>query len=70
MKQEAQGAGFYESPWGIHPKLQILTIAELLEGKRIDYPPDQQVNLTLKKAKSFKPTDAEKRSFDFDKDED
>ncbi len=69
MTLEAQGTGYYKSPWGIHPKIQILTIAELLDGKRIDYPPDQQVNLTLKKAKSFKPTDAERQAFNFDKNE-
>ena len=33
-----------------HPRLQILTIAELLAGKRIDMPPARQVNVTLKKA--------------------
>ena len=50
MRSEAAGAGFYKSPWGQHPRLQILTIAELLEGKRIDYPPSRQVNVTFKKA--------------------
>lgn len=50
MKKEAASAGFYDSPWGTrHPRLQILTIAELLEGKRIDYPPTQ-ANVTFKKA--------------------
>ncbi|HUZ95864.1 MAG TPA: DNA methyltransferase, partial [Edaphobacter sp.] len=38
MKTEAASAGFYKSPWGNHPRLQILTIAELLEGKGIDFP--------------------------------
>ena len=42
---EAAGAGFYESPWGTrHPRLQILTMADLLDvaifsGKGIDMPP-------------------------------
>jgi hypothetical protein len=34
MEAEAAAAGFYESPWGTHPRLQILTIAELLEGEK------------------------------------
>jgi DNA modification methylase len=38
MRTEAASAGFYESPWGKHPRLQLLTIAELLAGKRIDMP--------------------------------
>jgi DNA modification methylase len=51
MRKEAASAGFYKSPWGMHPRLQILTIEELLDGKRIDYPPSQEVNATFKKAK-------------------
>lgn len=38
MRQEAASAGFYESPWGKHPRIQLLTVGELLAGKRIDYP--------------------------------
>lgn len=53
MLVEAFAAGFYESAWGKHPRLQILTIAELLEGKRIDYPPT--VNVTLKRAPRVQP---------------
>lgn len=55
MKTEAASAGFYKSPWGTHARLQILTIQQLLEGKRIDYPPSQQVNVTFKKAPKAKP---------------
>ena len=44
--RKAASAGFYESPWGKHPRLQILTIGELLNGARIDYPPSRQVNVT------------------------
>lgn len=39
MRAEAASAGFYTSPWGKHPKLQILTVAELLNGARVNYPP-------------------------------
>jgi len=51
MLTEAASAGFYDSPWGnIHPKIQLLTVAELLEGKQIDCPPRTQTNVTFKKA--------------------
>lgn len=39
MRAEAASAGFYGSQWGRHPKLQILTVAELLNGARVNYPP-------------------------------
>ena len=38
MRQEAASAGFYSSPWGQHPRLQIRTVAELLDGRRLDMP--------------------------------
>ena len=44
------GAGFYESPWGKHAKIQLLTVSEILKGDRIDMPPAQGVNVTFKKA--------------------
>jgi len=31
-------AGFFETPFGKYPKIQILTIAELFKGKRPDVP--------------------------------
>jgi DNA modification methylase len=50
MKTGAAGAGFYDSPWGSrHPRLQIRTIEELLEGKGVDRPPHDG-NVTFKKA--------------------
>jgi hypothetical protein len=51
-------AGFYDSP-GFkkkYPRLQILTIAELLEGKKIEYP---QTNVTFKQAPKAKGKSAE-----------
>src|SRR6185436_8629311 len=39
MRAEAASAGFYRSPWGQHPRLQIVPIADLLDGKRLDAPP-------------------------------
>jgi DNA modification methylase len=54
MRKEAASAGFYESRWNLgtitkHPKLQIVTVEELLDGKRIDAPPMQDAR-TFKKA--------------------
>jgi DNA modification methylase len=59
MRKEAASAGFYKSPWGTHPRIQILTVEELLAGKRIDYPPSQQVNATFKKSKKARATTGE-----------
>ncbi|MBE3118983.1 MAG: restriction endonuclease [Candidatus Atribacteria bacterium] len=52
MHTEAVTAGFFESKtWGRkYPKIQLLTIAELLAGKKIDMPPIKQVGATFKKA--------------------
>lgn len=39
MRTEVASAGFYDAPWGTrHPRLQIITIEEALDGKGIDYP--------------------------------
>jgi DNA modification methylase len=48
MQTEAASADFYKSHWGKHPRLQILTIAELLNGKEIDYP--HPANVTFRRA--------------------
>lgn len=66
MIKEATGAGFYDSPWGHHPRLQILNVAELLEGKGIDYPPSQQVDVTFKKAPKAKKRSRERQEDIFD----
>lgn len=50
MRSEAATAGFYESPWGKHPRIQLLTVAELLDGKGIDYPRVSGANQTYKQA--------------------
>jgi len=49
------------SPWGKHPPLQVLTIAELLAGKKIDMPPAQGVKVTFKPAPKAKKGPAEKQ---------
>lgn len=50
MRAEAASAGFYKSPWGQHPKLQIVTVSELLDGKRLNIPPVRQTSVTYKRA--------------------
>ena len=51
MRKEAASAGFYECvAWNTkHPKIQILTVDELLEGKTLDTPPSRDYR-TFKKA--------------------
>jgi DNA modification methylase len=50
MRREAASGGFYASPWGSkHPRIQLLTVAELLAGRKPDYPPTR-ANVTFKKA--------------------
>lgn len=55
MRAEAAAAGFYQSgsegvgSWGKHPRIQVLTVAELLDGRRIDMPP-LSGNLTFRRA--------------------
>jgi len=53
MRTEAASAGFYESSWGKHPRLQLLTVEELLDGATIDMPP-QQSSVTFKRAPKAK----------------
>jgi len=50
MREEAASAGFYSSPWGKHPRLQLLTVDDLLGGKGIDCPPLRHVSQTFRKA--------------------
>ncbi len=51
MRTEAASAGYYTSPWAgeRYPRLQVLTVGELLQGGRINYP-RYAGNVTFKKA--------------------
>ena len=49
MRSEAMSAGTYTSPWGRHPRVQILTIEDLLSGVQLDAPPTRQVDRTFRK---------------------
>jgi hypothetical protein len=56
MGEEAASGGFFQSDWGKHPRLQLLTVAELFAGQTIDYPHVTGVDVTFKpapKAKKF-----------------
>ena len=67
MRTEAASAGFYASPWGQHAKLQIVTVGELLDGKRIDMPPVRQTSVTYKWApKALSKAAEQPRIFDED----
>lgn len=51
MVREAASAGFHESPWGRCPRLQLLTIGDLLAGKsRLEYPLQAQGSAGRRKA--------------------
>ena len=53
-ESRSRRAGFYESPWETkHPRIQILTIEELLAGGKIDFPPSRDLR-TFKKAPKAK----------------
>jgi len=55
MRTEAATAGFWESTvWAKrYPRIQLLTVKDLLEGKTVDMPPQRQADkITFKKALS------------------
>lgn len=62
MRTEAASADFYVSPWGTkHPRIQILTITELLAGRSIDMPPIRHTSQTYKQAPRAAPVAAERQ---------
>ena len=62
MREEAASAGFYDSPWGKHPRLQIITVEQLLDGKQIDYP--HVTGVTFKKAPKAQGPESEALTLD------
>ena len=64
MRKEAANVGFYKSPWGQHPCLQILTIEDLLTGKTINRPP-ARTSVTFKRAPKARHKLGETRSMPF-----
>ncbi len=69
MRKETANAGFYKSPWGQHPRLQILTIENLLTGKTINRPP-AQTSTTFKRAPKAAQKVGETRPMPFGEPED
>lgn len=65
MKAEASSAGYYVSPgWGKeYPKLQILSIADLLYGAEVKMPPSYG---TFKAAPRVQPTKSEAEQVEFE----
>jgi site-specific DNA-methyltransferase (adenine-specific) len=63
MREAGASAGLYESPWGKHPRIQLLTIADLLSGKQIDCPP-QAFSTTFKKAARHTPDQGQQLALD------
>lgn len=61
MRAEAASSGFYESPWGKHPRLQLFTVAELLDGRGIDYPRTAGINKTFKRAPKARKKESENK---------
>jgi len=55
MRKEAASAGFYKSPWDgkPYPRLQLLTVGDLLAGKKPDFPPSGR-DATFKQAPRIK----------------
>jgi site-specific DNA-methyltransferase (adenine-specific) len=66
MQTEAVSTGFYHSPgWDKdYPKIQILTVEELLHGKAVDMPPQTQTNVTFAKAPKVSKKEGEQLSME------
>lgn len=64
MRTEAASAGFYESAWTRkkHPRIQAITVEELLDGRTIDTPPIRHTSVTFKKAPKAKSGPAAKQA--------
>jgi site-specific DNA-methyltransferase (adenine-specific) len=65
MTTEAVGCGFYHSPgWNKDfPKLQILTVEELLAGKQVQLPPSLH---TFKQAEKIQQPETNQNLLDFE----
>jgi len=63
MKTEAATAGFYQNEtWKKqYPKIQLLTIADVMAEKQIEMPPIRQVNTTFKKAPKIEEKEKEQK---------
>jgi hypothetical protein len=59
MRAEAASAGFYDSPWGRFPRLQLLTVGELLQGRKVERPQLTRGDQTFQRAERVTKADAE-----------
>ena len=59
MRAEAADAGVYDSPWGRFPRLQLLTVGELLDGRKVERPMLNRGDQTFKRAERVTKPDAE-----------
>jgi DNA modification methylase len=59
MRTDAASFGFHDTAWGAFPRIQLLTVKELLEGKRIEYPRITEGNKTFKRAPKAKEADGQ-----------
>jgi|BarGraNGADG00212_1021973.scaffolds.fasta_scaffold13563_3 site-specific DNA-methyltransferase (adenine-specific) len=59
MRSEAAEAGFYESPWGKHARIQLRTVGQLLAGQGIDYPHVTGANVTHRRTAPVRPNTPE-----------
>ena len=68
MEREVASAGFYEPPFGNakYPRLQIVTVEDIIAGKAVAMPPMLR-NTTFKKAPRAKPAEAPKPKSMFDR---
>lgn len=65
MIREAASAGFYSSSWGNHPRIQILTVDQMLNGHQLDYPAPKHSNRTYRKVLKVRPPEkSEQLAFD------
>lgn len=61
MEREAASGGVSESAWGQHPRIQLLTVEQLLAGRQINGPRTAGTNVTYKAAPKVVPTLAVQR---------
>lgn len=70
MRTDAASVGFYKSPWGsTHPRIQLLTVEELLNGKKVDMPPTLDLRTFKKAPKAKKEATQKAQEFEFEEED-
>jgi hypothetical protein len=73
MREEAEAAGGYVSPYDQrrYPRVQLITVGELLEGRTVQMPAPAQTSVTFRRAERELGRVAEEQAgFDFEIPED